>query len=389
MERLIPTSANGTIPNLYFIGRWVPKKLANRSVMYTTNLGAQVTFEVQNAASVSLEWILPDLAIPQTVTIFVDDQPRLIELKEPRFELQLSSKSRHVVHLYFTGNTDQDEVWTSSAGLALADVHPSVGGQMHAVKPAGPLVAWIGDSITAGCWVREKVPSRGYGADLNYAALVSRKLNWEDYRVAYSAAGIIRYGTGGVPAAPRFINYVDYETPAPDFQPKFVFVNLGTNDWQFDTPVFEMYFTAFMKEVQFKFNEAQIFVMIPLNQSHAKTIKAIAQTFNFTVIPTATWKYSTTDEVHPDVAGSQVLSRQLLDWLQIHGWVWSELALLRFNPIPVKPTQDWENGRQKAKKGKWQVVQRGYVERICRKRRRHAPRYEVVNDGSPVFQSPA
>lgn len=53
MERLIPTSANGTIPNLYFIGRWVPKKLANRSVMYTTNLGAQVTFEVQNAASVS------------------------------------------------------------------------------------------------------------------------------------------------------------------------------------------------------------------------------------------------------------------------------------------------------------------------------------------------
>ena len=62
MERLIPTSANGTIPNLYFIGRWVPKKLANRSVMYTTNLGAQVTFEVQNAASVSLEWILPDLA---------------------------------------------------------------------------------------------------------------------------------------------------------------------------------------------------------------------------------------------------------------------------------------------------------------------------------------
>ncbi|GEB25312.1 GDSL-type esterase/lipase family protein [Pediococcus acidilactici] len=321
MERLIPTSANGTIPNLYFIGRWVPKKLANRSVMYTTNLGAQVTFEVQNAASVGLEWILPDLAIPQTVTIFVDDQPRLIELNEPRFELQLSSKSRHVVHLYFTGNTDQDEVWTSSAGLALADVHPSVGGQMHAVKPAGPLVAWIGDSITAGCWVREKVPSRGYGADLNYAALLSRKLNWEDYRVAYSAAGIIRYGTGGVPAAPRFINYVDYETPAPDFQPKFVFVNLGTNDWQFDTPVFEMYFTAFMKEVQFKFNEAQIFVMIPLNQSHAKTIKAIAQTFNFTVIPTVTWKYSTTDEVHPDVAGSQVLSRQLLDWLQIHGWV--------------------------------------------------------------------
>lgn len=289
--------------------------------MYTTNLGAQVTFEVQNAASVILEWILPDLTIPQTVTIFVDDQPRLIELNEPRFELQLSSKSRHVVHLYFTGNTDQDEVWTSSAGLALADVHPSAGGQMHAVKPAGPLVAWIGDSITAGCWVREKVPSRGYGADLNYAALVSRKLNWEDYRVAYSAAGIIRYGTGGVPAAPRFINYVDYETPAPDFQPKFVFINLGTNDWQFDTPVFEMYFTAFMKEVQFKFNEAQIFVMIPLNQSHAKTIKTIAQTFNFTVIPTATWKYSTTDEVHPDVAGSQVLSRQLLDWLQIHGWV--------------------------------------------------------------------
>jgi hypothetical protein len=60
--------------------------------MYTTNLGAQVDFEVQNAASVSLEWILPDLTIPQTVTIFVDDQPRLIELNEPRFETSIKFK---------------------------------------------------------------------------------------------------------------------------------------------------------------------------------------------------------------------------------------------------------------------------------------------------------
>ncbi|MDC9259406.1 hypothetical protein PSL56_17920, partial [Clostridioides difficile] len=72
-------------PNLYFIGRWVPKKFANRSVMYTTNLGAQVTFEVQNAASVILEWILPDLTIPQTVPNFVDDQQRRLEINETFF----------------------------------------------------------------------------------------------------------------------------------------------------------------------------------------------------------------------------------------------------------------------------------------------------------------
>lgn len=321
MEPLISTPANGIIPDAYFIGRWVARNLAKRSVMYTTNLGAQVLFEVQDTETVTFEWVLPDLDTPQTITIFVDEEPQIIELKDPQFELQLNSDQRHVLHLYFTGNTDQDPVWTTSAGLALAAIRVAPGGQMRALKPAGPLVAWIGDSITAGCWVRKKVPSSGYGADVNYAALISRKLGWEDYRIAYSAAGIIRYGAGGVPAAPRFINYVDYQTPAPPVQPAFVFLNLGTNDWQFDTPVFEMYFTAFMKEVQFKFNEAQIFVIIPLNQSHAPSIAAIAKAFNFTVIPTASWEISTTDEVHPDVAGSQSFSHHLLDWLQTHGWV--------------------------------------------------------------------
>lgn len=312
MAKFIPTIGNGVVPNVYFVGRWVPRTINAKPVMYTTNLGAQIIFEVQDADHFTLSVELPNLTTPQTLSIYIDDELHLIQLTQTEYEFKLSSTSSHRIRIYFTGNSDQDEVWQGNDGLIVRNISVSKG-TIRAVKPTGPLVAFVGDSITAGCWVRSKTPSIGYGADINYAAQLSRALNWEDYRIAYSAAGIIRYGTGGVPPAGKFLRYVNFNIKAPPINPDLVLINLGTNDYRYDDDVFEMYFVWFLKEVQNQFPHSRIIVIMPFNQAHHLVIERVIHTLKLELIPTSDWSIETNDEVHPNEHGSKIIANHLID----------------------------------------------------------------------------
>lgn len=157
MNQIIPTSANGCIPNVYFMGRWTTQTVESKPAMYTTNLGAQILFEVQNADYFTLEAVINPLSAPQTLSIYIDDELHLTPLTQSKNDFKLSSNQSHIVRIYFTGNTDQDEIWLGNDGLTIKDI-TIASGTLAAIKPAGPLVAFIGDSITAGCWVRSKAP---------------------------------------------------------------------------------------------------------------------------------------------------------------------------------------------------------------------------------------
>jgi Lysophospholipase L1 and related esterases len=313
MNQIIPTSANGCIPNVYFMGRWTTQTVETKPAMYTTNLGAQILFEVQNADYFTLEVVIKPLAAPQTLSVYIDNELHLTPLTQSKNDFKLSSNQSHIVRIYFTGNTDQDEVWLGNDGLTIKDITID-SGTLTAIKPAGPLVAFIGDSITAGCWVRSKAPSIGYGADLNYAAQLSRALDWEDYRIAYSAAGIIRYGTGGVPPAGKFVKYVNFSVKAPQINPDLVLINLGTNDARYEDDVFEMYFVWFINKVKKQFPHARIIIITPFNQAHAHVIKNVAKALKIELIPTLDWVIETNDEVHPNVEGSKAISDHLVAW---------------------------------------------------------------------------
>lgn len=311
----IETSANGIFSGVYFMGRWVKKTLANQTTMYTTNLGAAFLLMTKHTSCLKLKFMdTPPMARFQPeIAIFIDDRPELrFKVNEVPSELQLQSDRPHLIRFVFAGNSDSDEVWQHQQGLAITDISPKDTGQLTAVKPAGRTIAFIGDSITAGCWILCRVPSAGYAAESNYAAQTAQQLNAVDIRIAYSAAGLLRYGTGGVPAAPRFVKYVDFETKAPQLQPDLLVVNLGTNDRKLPSVLFETQFFSFIKELKQLFPKASLNVIIPFNQSFAQELRHLAkQDAQIHLIETQDWPITFTDGVHPDLNGSKIIAQHL------------------------------------------------------------------------------
>lgn len=318
MTDYVNTLSNSSIANVYFMGRWVQRRFQDTPIMYTTNLGAEILFQIEDSTYFELQTILPDLETPQTLSIDIDHQLQLVSLDKATIRFELNHSHSHLIRIVFTGNTDADDVWQGNQGLAIKSIRASKNGVLHPIKPNGPLVAFIGDSITAGCWVRGSHPSIDYGADINYAARLSQMFNWEDYRIAYSAAGILRYGTGGVPAAPRFINYVDFNITAPAVNPSMVFINLGTNDKKFEESLFQPFFMQFMREVQSKFSNSKLFVIVPFDQTHVESITSVSEALNISIIPTKDWNIETIDGVHPNVNGSITIAQKMSDFLVHH-----------------------------------------------------------------------
>ncbi|WP_353989700.1 GDSL-type esterase/lipase family protein [Pediococcus argentinicus] len=316
MKSYVETEPHSPELPVFFMGRWIEKELNNVQTMYTTNLGAQILFKTSQTKQIELDFIrtIPDGATNQTLSIDIDHSKAIVELSNTKLNLNLPNSSDHIIKITFAGNTDADQVWTEQAGLAIKSI-TCAEGTITAIKPIGKTIAFIGDSITAGCWVRSKSPSSGYGADINYAARTAEYFDAIDYRIAYSAAGILRYGAGGVPAAGRFLNYIDINTSAPSIEADLVIVNLGTNDCKFDDATFTAFFKQFLNEVQNKFQGSKISVLIPFNQAFANAITSlISNDFSNEIhlIKTSHWHVQTTDGTHPNKVGSIHASHNLI-----------------------------------------------------------------------------
>ncbi|WP_412989287.1 SGNH/GDSL hydrolase family protein [Pediococcus siamensis] len=315
------TSANGIFSGVYFMGRWTTKTIQNQPTMYTTNLGAAVLLMTKNTDHLNLQLLNTTATnrFQPEIAVFIDDQPEVrFKVNEVPDELQLQSNAPHVVRLVFAGNSDADEVWLHQQGLAISKITIS-DGELTAIKPAGKAITFIGDSITAGCWVKSRHPAAGYAAELNYAAQTAQALNAEDIRIAYSAAGLLRYGTGGVPAAPRFINYLDFETKMPLPSTDLIVINLGSNDRQFSSEVMQTQYVKFFKALRHLSPTATLNIMIPFNQSFAAELRVIAhQNPQLNLIETKDWPITYTDQVHPDLSGSQLIAKRLTQALTSH-----------------------------------------------------------------------
>ncbi|AMV60537.1 Hypothetical protein ADU71_0950 [Pediococcus damnosus] len=321
-SKYVQTTANGCFAGAYFMGRWVQKSVLNQRAMYTTNLGAAILFMTKDTDCLKLAFAntTPTARFQPEIGIFIDDNPELrFKVNEVPDELHMKLSGPHLIRIVFAGNSDSDELWQYQQGLAITQLAVTNPGIMIPVKPAGKTIAFIGDSITAGCWVLKRTPSVGYAAEQNYAAQTVQILNAQDLRIAYSAAGLLRYGTGGVPAAPRFVKYINFETPAPSYHPDLVVLNIGTNDQRFDGNLMKIQFLNFFHELQDLFPKATLNVLIPFNQAFSKELRELSQENSelFFLIETAQWPLTYTDQAHPDLKGStlaaQYLSRVLVN----------------------------------------------------------------------------
>ncbi|TFZ29865.1 SGNH/GDSL hydrolase family protein [Lactiplantibacillus plantarum] len=299
------TQANQPLMPAYFQGRWAVKQIADRDVMYSTNLGAEIDFQVTDASFVRLTFLPLAYELPSWVAIQIDGLPfqRQAVTNDPLW-LTLDGRP-HVVRVVLSGNTDEDRVWDGNQGFAVKAL--TTDGELQPVQLGRHSVTWIGDSLTAGCWVMGKQPAEDYRAEANYAAVASDLLNARNVRIAYSAVGLSKPGTGGVPVLPEVLTAVDSKTTWQPVPTDLVVINVGTNDRHTDDTTFTVVLRRFLNQVQTLYPNSRLAVMIPFNQNFAAIVRAVVAEFmQLQLIETATWQHSTTDGVHLDLAGSRM-----------------------------------------------------------------------------------
>ncbi|MFB9768993.1 SGNH/GDSL hydrolase family protein [Lactiplantibacillus modestisalitolerans] len=304
------TTANNPLMPAYFLGRWAVKIIDGTRVMYSTNLGAEMWTQVTNAQFVRLS--LLDLAadLPSWVALQIDGLPyQRYAVTAAPITVTLDGRP-HVLRLVLSGNTDEDLVWQGTAGFAVKSL--TTDGQLTPVLPGRRSMTLIGDSITAGCWVAGRQPGEDYRAEQNYAAVACDLLNARDVRIAYSAAGLSKPGTGGVPPLPYVLTALDAQTPWQPAPTDVVVINVGTNDGRIRGPEFAQQLTAFINQVQLAYPNSRLAVMIPFNQRFDRVIRQVVSHFTaVTLIETVDWQPALTDHVHPNLAGSQVAGARL------------------------------------------------------------------------------
>jgi len=309
------TAANNAIMPAYFQGRWAQKTLKSIPVMFSTNLGAEFWFQVKQASYVTIS--LLDLAATASawVAIQIDGLPyQRVPVKTMPFRLTLDGRP-HVIRVVMSGNTDLDPVWDGTSGFAVEALQTD--GVLQAVKPGEHSLTFIGDSITAGCWVAGKSPARDYRGEANYAAISSDLLNARNVRIAYSAVGINKPGRGGVPPLPNVLSSIDSQIAWQPAATDVVVLNVGTNDGLESATSFTALLKQFINQVQSLYPNSRIAVMVPFNQRFDQVIRTVVPEFmTVQLIETADWEPSTTDGVHLDLAGSQVAGQRLADVLE-------------------------------------------------------------------------
>lgn len=287
-------------------GRWTLKQLAGSPVLYTTNLGSTLRFVINNSEKVTIT--VGDHHAnhypSHRFAIRVDKGPwHRYPASQRNITVHLSP-TQHLVEVMTAGNTDFDNVWTGDEGFTLSGVGIGDRGQLKPA-PHRPVIDFIGDSITAGCWVNGKHAAVDYRPESNYAALCCDQLGVDSVRIAYSAGGVLRPATGGVPVAKDFLPRIDADTPWTPNTPDLVVVNLGVNDRRYPLPAFTHAYDDFLSKVTTTFPTAPVAVMVPFSQTLAPTISQLAAKHLAHLIPTAGWCTSYTDGLHPDQVGAR------------------------------------------------------------------------------------
>lgn len=297
-------------------GRWTVKKINNMPTLYTTNLGSYLRFKVSNAKKCQIT-VLPNqnsLSPSQVFAFRIDSGKwQRAQASLEKIDIPLDS-TLHTIEIMTAGNTDIDEVWQGNEGFAIKNIYLDNGEIMAA--PQRPVVNFIGDSITAGCWVVGNHPAADYRPETNYAGICADLLNVDSVRIAYSAGGVLRPATGGVPTADVFLGKIDAQTSWTPNHPDLNVINLGVNDRRFPLAQFTAAFDLFIQQVKLTFPHTPLAIMIPFSQTFASEIQKIATKHACSIIETKTWHHSFTDGLHPDQAGAIAEGKMLAQALQ-------------------------------------------------------------------------
>lgn len=300
-------------------GRWFIKKINQQPTLYTTNLGSRIRILSTAATKITINVLDNGNAIsPSQIYAWRIDNQEWHRVAAAHLSWTINcTPTPHVIEIITAGNTDLDQIWTGNEGFAISSIEIDAGELTTA--PQLPVINFIGDSITAGCWVTGRHASYDYRPESNYVGTAVDLLHATDVRIAYSAAGVLRQATGGVPTANRFLTRLDAHTSWQPSPAELTVVNLGVNDRRFPIQQFNESYDHFLQLLS-RFISTPVLIMVPFSQSFAEPIRLLAKKYQLPLIETAGWCSSYTDGLHPDQAGAtesgQLLAQKLSNWLK-------------------------------------------------------------------------
>lgn len=294
-------SANKIMEQTHLTGRWF---LHDQSLM-SPLLGATLNFTIRNSATLTIKTVnhANPLSPSQFFTCRIDDSVwQRWPASDGSMTLSLSPTC-HQICIMTGGNCDLDDVWNKNEVFTITRMEVDDSAIIQPLAKSTRVLV-LGDSITAGCWVAGKHASIDYRPESNYLAVAQDCLpQIEIHRVAYSAAGVLRPGTGNVPPAHGWLNQLNAQTKAPVKHFNLVIIALGVNDRRFSTNEFRLAYRKYVKAVQKRY-QCSVALMVPFLQSFAQEITTIGKEMHIPVIPTVDWCSETVDGLHPSQRGS-------------------------------------------------------------------------------------
>ena len=294
-------SANEIMEQTHLTGRWVLHDQSLTSPL----LGASLNFTIRNSTSLTIKTVnhANPLSPSQFFTVRIDDGAwQRWPASKGQMTLSFSTTS-HQICIMTGGNCDLDDVWYRNEVFTITGMTVDDSSTIQPLAKSTRVLV-LGDSITAGCWVAGKHASADYRPESNYLAVAQDLLpQMEIHRVAYSAAGVLRPGTGNVPPAHGWLSKLNAQTEAPVKHFNLVIIALGVNDRRFSTGEFRQAYTEYVKAVQKRY-QCSVALIVPFLQSFAQEITTIGKEMNIPVIPTVDWCLETVDGLHPNQRGS-------------------------------------------------------------------------------------
>ena len=294
--------------------RWQVRTFEHQPSLYTPLLGNFFTIKLHQSPSITIK-------SQNRANQYSPNAKFVIKINNGNWSsfyaghpFTISLPETAIVTIMTGGNCDLDQVWKNHQGFALTGIEIADKAQWQPIVTV-PQVTVIGDSITAGCWVGGKHASIDYHPESNYIGIASRELQMPIGRIAYSAAGFLRSGTGQVPPAIHWLTHIDTQATCPLPTSQWIIVNLGVNDRQFSSHEFLLAAQTYFSQLKKHFN-GQIAILIPFAQAFASELHQLGSDLNYPVIETAGLLTSTTDGLHPDQDGSISLGKHFANALQ-------------------------------------------------------------------------
>lgn len=312
---LLPRYTQITEP-VGFVGRWFDSTISGTKVKSTINQGSELYFKVKNTTSINVNFIVNTVYETPYFAYSIDGADMTRQLVTSP-TLPTVSLDEHIIRVVVDGANESEDKWIGERGVAFKDITVDSTGTVTGVLPKNKKIMFFGDSITEGVRVLNmNANSDGNSATGAFPYIASTNLNAISYRVGFAGAGVTKGGDGGAPSLINFIDNMTKNRLAPYYEPDVIVVNIGTNDFDADTDVFKSQYTAVINRLLIKYSGTPLFIMVPFNGTRKSEITDITNNKKGVyMVDTTGWDISTTDGLHPDVAGSIKAGTKLSDYI--------------------------------------------------------------------------